>query len=82
MSDFSVRFLTRKGCHLCDDALGMLRQEAHRLRVSVVEVDIDLDITLREVYDSRVPVVLGPDGQILAEGRMERKLLRQALLGV
>ena len=45
---------TRKGCHLCDQVILMLREANLDWR----EVDIDEDPTLAENYGLRVPVVV------------------------
>ena len=69
-----VVLVTRKGCHLCDEALRLIRQ----LGVEPELVDIDADERLFQLYDWRVPVVL-VDGKVVAEGRMDRDRLRKAL---
>ena len=48
-----VRLYTRAGCHLCDEALHVLRD--HRLDVELV--DVDGDPKLVERYGEVVPVV-------------------------
>ena len=60
LSDFSVTFLTRKGCHLCDEARPVLARAIRRLGVAVNEVDIDTDDRLTAEYGLRIPVVLDP----------------------
>jgi len=82
LSGFSVRFLTRQDCHLCGEALRILEKETTRLGLSMIEVDVDEDATLRERYGTRIPVVLGPGDIVLAEGRIARRNLRRALLKV
>ena len=66
LSDFSVTFLTRKGCHLCDEARPVLARSIRRLGVAVNEVDIDTDDRLTAEYGLRIPVVLDP---VLASAR-------------
>jgi len=66
--------LTRQGCHLCDEALGVLRS----LGVEPELRDVDADDDLHDLYDWRVPVVL-VDGRVIAEGRIDRERLREAL---
>lgn len=65
---------TRRGCHLCDEARGLL--EKHGLEVT--EVDIDADATLRARYTDCVPVVLF-DGKERFRGRVNEVLLRRLL---
>ena len=60
--------MTRKGCHLCDDALRLLREA----RIEPALADVDADDRLFELYDWRVPVVL-VDGVPVLEGRITRE---------
>ena len=46
--DARVLYLTREGCHLCDDALPVVRAEADRAGTAVEVRDIDADERLRE----------------------------------
>ena len=66
--------VTRQGCHLCDEALSLLRG----LGVEPEQEDVDADDDLHRLYDWRVPVVL-VDGRIAGEGRIERDQLERAL---
>jgi len=59
--------VTRKGCHLCDDALRLLREARIEPRLA----DVDADDRLFELYDWRVPVVLVDDRHVL-EGLITR----------
>ena len=66
--------MTRQGCHLCDQALGLLRE----LGIEPELADVDADDELYRLYDWRVPVVLA-DGVVVAEGRVREDQLRKAL---
>lgn len=68
--------VTRQGCHLCDQALALLRE----LGLEPQLADVDADEELFRLYDWRVPVVL-TNGVIAAEGRITRKQLEVALKG-
>jgi len=70
----NVVLVTRKGCHLCDEALGLL----HELGIQPELADVDADDELNRLYDFRVPVVLA-DGAVVAEGRITREQLAGAL---
>jgi len=70
----AVVLVTRKGCHLCDDALRLLRE----LGVEPQLADVDADDRLFQLYDWRVPVVLIDDVPV-AEGRITRDHLQAAL---
>lgn len=66
--------MTRAGCHLCEDALALLRE----LGVEPRQRDVDADAELFRLYDFRVPVVL-VDGQVVGEGRLDRQAMNRAL---
>ena len=70
----AVVLVTRKGCHLCDDALSLLRE----LGVEPQLADVDADDRLFQLYDWRVPVLL-VDGVPVAEGKISRDQLQAAL---
>jgi glutaredoxin len=67
---------TRSGCHLCDDAILLLKRHG----LSPSEVDIDADPELRANYDVCVPVV-EIDGRVRFRGRVDERLLRRLLAG-
>ena len=69
-----VALVTRQGCHLCDQALGALRDLGFEPELR----DVDADNELFDLYDWRVPVVL-VDDRVVAEGRIDREVLRKAL---
>ena len=66
--------VTRKGCHLCDDALAHLRSLGHDPELA----DVDSDDRLHDLYDWRVPVVL-LDDRVVAEGRITLDQLAKAV---
>ena len=68
--------VTRGGCHLCDQALGLLRE----LGLEPQLADVDADDDLHRLYDFRVPVLLR-NGQVIAEGKITRQALSRAGLG-
>jgi glutaredoxin len=70
-----VILYTRAGCHLCDDALTLLKK--HGLQPQLV--DIDSDPQLREQYNVCVPVVV-IDGRERFRGRVDELLLRRLLV--
>lgn len=65
---------TRVGCHLCDDALALLRQVGLDPRT----VDVDSDEELRARWNTCVPVV-EIDGKVRFRGRVNEVLLRRLL---
>ena len=73
MARAAVVLVTRQGCHLCDDALHLLRA----LGVEPELEDVDSDDQLFAQYDWRVPVVL-VNGAPVAEGRITPEQLQAA----
>lgn len=71
-----VVLVTRKGCHLCDQALLLLQELGSKPELA----DVDADDELFRLYDWRVPVVL-LDGVVVAEGKIDKETLRRLLLG-
>ncbi|HVB77679.1 MAG TPA: glutaredoxin family protein [Candidatus Nitrosotalea sp.] len=67
-----VQLLTRRGCHLCEQALAALNQ----LGIAPEIIDVEGDAQLLQAYDLRLPVVLR-DGLVVAEGRIDLSRLRQ-----
>ena len=60
-----LQFLTREGCHLCEDALLLLQG------VPLEVIDIDNDPALHSEFDERVPVVRdAATGSVLLEGKI------------
>ena len=84
MRHFTLRFLTRSGCHLCDDARPLVERAAAKAGARVDEIDIEAFPLLEERFGTRIPVLLGPDDQVIAEGviddqrRLTRLLKRSA----
>lgn len=52
-----LTFLTRAGCHLCEQALGQLTPLLARLGKRLHLVDVDAERVLREDYGNEVPVL-------------------------
>ena len=69
-----LQLVTRRGCHLCDDALAALRALGREPEL----LDVDADPKLFEAYDWRVPVLLFNE-RVIAEGRIDAAALRRAL---
>jgi glutaredoxin len=70
----SLVLVTRRGCHLCDQALELLRSLGHQPQLA----DVDADDRLHDLYDWRVPIVL-LDDRVVAEGKITREQLEKAL---
>jgi hypothetical protein len=57
----------------------LVTREVGRRDLPLLEVDIGTDAGLLEEYGERVPVLLAPDGVVIAEGRIVQRSLRQSL---
>ena len=66
--------VTRQGCHLCDEALRLLRTLGHEPELA----DVDADDRLHDLYDWRLPVVL-LDDRVVAEGRITSEQMARAV---
>jgi predicted thioredoxin/glutaredoxin len=76
-ANMKVLLVTRKNCHLCDEALAALRA----IGVEPELRDVDANDELFALYDWRVPVVT-VDGRLVAEGRIDLDAVRRALPAV
>ena len=66
--------VTRRGCHLCDEALAHLRALGHEPQLA----DVDADDQLHDLFDWRVPVLL-LDDKVVAEGKITLEQLQEAV---
>lgn len=66
--------VTRRGCHLCEEAVEAVRQ----LGIEPQLRDVDDDAELFRLYDFRVPVIL-LNGRPVVEGRVDPGILEQVL---
>jgi hypothetical protein len=65
-------------CHLCDDAMVVLRRLQVELGFALQELDITADGALHRVYFERIPVV-AVDGEELCEYVVEEAVVRKRL---
>lgn len=73
-----VEVYGRAGCHLCDQAIDVVRGVCDELGVGWGVRDIDVDPELVVRYTDQVPVVM-VDGRQVAMWRIDAHLLREAL---
>jgi len=76
--DLCLVFYTRRGCHLCADALAVLERARQEYRFPLEIIDVDTDPKLVEQYGSDVPVVT-VNGKLRFRGRVNAVLLRRLL---
>ncbi len=69
-----IRFLTRRGCCLCEDAEAIVRRVAARFDAAVEWVDVDVDRGLQMSYGQSVPVVQ-VDGETRFRFRVDEREL-------
>ncbi len=72
-------FLTRPGCHLCDEVRGQLAAlaELHGLRLDELSVESDPQSEGR--FGQRIPVLLW-EGSVVAEGRFSPEAAIEVVL--
>jgi len=69
-----VLLFTRSGCHLCEEAEGLLVRHG----LAPQKIDVDANAELRQKYDTCVPVVV-IDGKERFRGRVSEVLLKRLL---
>ena len=69
---------SKPGCHLCELAVGRLRELSQDGGFSVREVDITGDDRLHRAYFERIPVI-ELDGEELCEYVLDEALVRERL---
>ncbi|HWF31983.1 MAG TPA: glutaredoxin family protein [Solirubrobacteraceae bacterium] len=73
-----ITVYSRPDCHLCADAMAILRAMQDELGFALAERDIDRDEALQRAYFERIPVV-ALDGEELFDYFVDEKLLRERL---
>jgi len=69
--------ITRKTCHLCQEAEAMLAEKG----LVYLRLEVDEDENLKKQYTFRVPVLL-KSGKVLLEGKFTEERLAKKLLEV
>jgi glutaredoxin len=77
-ADHHVTLVTRRGCHLCEEAETLLRRLSAEVGFSYTEVDVDDDPARQAEYSDRVPVIL-IDGKEHGYWRVEEARFRSAV---
>jgi glutaredoxin len=74
----SITVYSRPDCHLCADAMAILRGLQDELGFVLQECDIDGDQALQRAYFERIPVI-ALDGEELFDYFVDEKALRERL---
>ena len=73
-----ITVYSKPDCHLCEEAMSVLRALQAQLSFALEERDITLDDTLHRAYFERIPVVV-LDGEELCEYHVSEELVRERL---
>jgi glutaredoxin len=74
----SVVVYSRPGCHLCEEAMEVVRRVQARRPFTLVERDIESDDALLRAYLERIPVV-AVDGEELFQFFVDEDALERAV---
>ena len=66
MTAHRVVLYSKPGCHLCEIALGQLRDLRGEFELAIDEIDITTDDALFKKYFDKIPVLLIDDHTMLA----------------
>jgi glutaredoxin len=70
---------SKPDCHLCVEAVAVLRALQPELGFELAELDITEDDRLHRAYFERIPVVCLEDGEELCEHFVDEALVRERL---
>jgi glutaredoxin len=73
-----ITVYSKPDCHLCDEAVEVLRRLQGELAFELAELDITADEQLHRAYFERIPVV-ALDGEELCEYFVQEALVRERL---
>ena len=73
-----ITVYSKPDCHLCDDAIEVLRRLQCELSFELAERDITQDEQLHRAYFERIPVIT-LDGEELSEYFVKEALVRERL---
>jgi hypothetical protein len=73
-----VTVYSKPDCHLCEEAMAVLRSLQDELAFTLRELDITADDALHRAYFERIPVVL-VDGEELCEFHVSEARVRERL---
>ena len=73
-----ITVYSKPDCHLCEEAMAVLRRLQLELPFALQELDITTDETLHRAYFERIPVV-AVEGEELCQYVVEEALVRERL---
>jgi glutaredoxin len=73
-----ITVYSKPDCHLCAQAMSVLRELQGELGFTLEELDITADDELHRAYFERIPVVV-VDGELLCEYDVSEALVRERL---
>jgi hypothetical protein len=65
----TFRLLSRPGCHLCEEMKARVEPLLRSRGDALAETDVDSDPALAERFGLEIPVLLDPDGRVVAKVR-------------
>ena len=71
-----ITVYSKPDCHLCEEAMAVLRRLQLELPFALQELDITTDETLHRAYFERIPVV-AVEGEELCQYVVEEALVRE-----
>lgn len=71
--------LSRPGCHLCEEMKGRAAPVLAARGDALTEVDVDSDAALKARFGNEIPVLLDPDGRVVAKARDGAEALARRL---
>lgn len=75
-----VELVTKENCPLCESGAETLQRATAKHNIAIREIDIHSDDDIYDLYATRVPVVLAPNGSVIDEGKLSQAKLTPALL--
>ncbi len=73
-----ITVYSKPDCHLCEEAMEVLRRLQRELSFELAELDITEDEQLHRAYFERIPVI-ALDGEELSEYFVKEPLVRERL---
>jgi glutaredoxin len=74
----TITVYSKPDCHLCAEAMAVLRRLQPELGFALRELDITADEALHRAYFERIPVIV-LDGEELCEYNLSEALIRERL---